>query len=125
MACALSISSTLIPTYVAVMASLSEGRTDFAASLSEDWTAFAAPLSEGRTEFAAPLSEDWTDFVASLSEGWPDFAALRLSCSHQMDVRRSASSIWIAAIRDLIAFNRSLSFSPNPAAILAHVYART
>src|ERR1700730_1373522 len=103
MACALSISSTLIPTYVAVMASLSEGRTDFAASLSEDWTAF----------------------VASLSEGWPDFAALRLSCSHQMDVRRSASSIWIAVIRDLIAFNRSLSFSPNPAAILAHVYART
>jgi hypothetical protein len=62
--------------------------------------------------------------TASLWEvtGWAPFSVWR---SRQLDTRRWASSICTAVIRDRITFNRSLSFPRNPAAILAHVYART
>jgi hypothetical protein len=52
-------------------------------------------------------------------------AAFSVWLSHQMDIRRWASSIWAAVIRDPMTLKWSLSFPRNPVAILAHVYART
>ena len=51
-------------------------------------------------------------------------AAFSVWRSRQLDIRRWASSIWAAVIRDPMTLNRSLSLSRNPIAILAHVYAR-
>jgi hypothetical protein len=56
---------------------------------------------------------------------WDCWAALSVWCSRQLDIRRWASSIWTAVIRDSMTLNRSLSFPRNPVAIMAHVYART
>jgi len=50
-------------------------------------------------------------------------AAFSVRRSRQLDIRRWASSIWAAVIRDPMTLKRSLSFPP--VAILAHVYART
>src|SRR6202011_1847548 len=52
--------------------------------------------------------------------GWAAFSVWR---SRQLDIRRWASSIWTAVIRDPMTLNRSLSFPRNPVAIVAHVYA--
>jgi hypothetical protein len=54
---------------------------------------------------------------------WEEIGVAVLSVwrSRQMDIRRCASSIWAAVIRDAITFNRSLSFPRNPVAMLAHV----
>ena len=52
-------------------------------------------------------------------------AAFSVWRSRQLDIRRRASSIWAAVIRDPMTLNRSLWFLRNPVAILAHVYART
>jgi hypothetical protein len=52
-------------------------------------------------------------------------AAFSVRRSRQLDIRRWASSIWAAVIRDPMTLNRSLSSPRNPVAILAQVYART
>src|SRR5712692_5754035 len=52
-------------------------------------------------------------------------AAFSVWRSRQLDILRWASSIWTAVICDPMILNRSLSFSCNPVAIAAHVYART
>jgi hypothetical protein len=52
-------------------------------------------------------------------------AAFSVRRSRQLDIRRWASSIWAAVIRDPMTLNRSLSSPRDPVAILAQVYART
>src|SRR4029077_11539646 len=62
-----------------------------------------------------------TELVVGVTGG----AAFSVWCPRQLDIRRRASSIWAAVIRDPMTLNRSLLFPRNPAEILAHVYART